>query len=450
MQTMEAIRKGVVGILGFGVEGRSTLRWLQSQGVSQIVIIDQSPQAGAEVQGIPMYSGEHYLDALKDCNVVIRSAGVYPVSPELLRFQMHGGLLTSQVELFFELHASQRVIGVTGTLGKGSCVTMIHHVLQETKRSAVIGGNFGVPVLDLLGTLHPETFVILELSSFQLMTLAASPHIAVVLQTTSEHLNWHRSVEEYRDAKANLVRWQRSQDLCIAYADSEGSAQIATQSPARRLLFGREKSLPAVLAESSLHTPEGVLTMDQCQIVGSHQLQNMAAAYLVCRELGLVGGDILEALKSYPGLEFRLQQVGNARGITFLNDSYATRPEATLGAVQGMKQPFVLILGGSEKHADFTLLAQVLAQTPVIQGIALLGETAERLENVLAAAQCPAPIQKHDDLQAAFQWSVDRLSAGGVLMLSPACASFGLFANYKERGLAFNRLVEQWIQTPES
>ena len=401
-----------VGILGFGVEGKSTLKFLKNKGIKEILIFDKS-------------DGENYLNNLSACKTIIRSAGVYPLQKEILDAQAKGAELTSQIELFFELYPPAQIIGVTGTLGKGTCVSMIAHCLKALNVRHSVGGNFGVPALDLLQEQNP--LVVLELSSFQLMTLGISPHIGVVLQTTSEHLDWHTSVEQYRDAKANLVRWQKRDDYCIYNAASEGAAQIAAQSGAIKKPF---KTLP--------------LSMDEFKVKGEHQLQNIAAATLALECAGMDVSLCIDALKSYEGLPFRLQNVGTKifknKTLTFYNDSYSTRPEAAIAAAKAMDKPFTIILGGSEKNADFTELSQTLAKNNLLKGIALIGFTAERMLKSLQSENCKANTQIFENLQPAFEWCLENTENNGAILLSPACASFGLFANYKERGEKFNEL----------
>ena len=344
-----------VGILGFGVEGKSTLKFLQNKGVKDIIIFDKK-------------DGENYLANLYKCKTIIRSAGVYPLQKEILDAQAKGAELTSQIELFFDIMRSEyphvQIIGVTGTLGKGTCVSMIAHCLKSLNVSYSVGGNFGVPALDLLQ--EQNSTVVLELSSFQLMTLGASPHIGVVLQVTSEHLDWHTSVEQYRDAKANLVRWQTKNDYCVYNAASEGAVQIAEQSGGIKKPY------------STLQ-----LSMDEFKVKGTHQLQNMAAATLALECAGMDVSLCINALKHYEGLPLRLQNIGTKtiknKILTFYNDSYSTRPEAAIAAAGAMDKPFTLILGGSEKHADFTELSQTLAKNNLLKGIALIGFTAERM-----------------------------------------------------------------------
>ncbi len=432
-----------VGILGFGVEGQSTLRYLQSQGISEIIVLDSK---AVHVDNVLVHSGENYLDGLKDCASVVRSAGVNPLIPELLRFQMNGGLVTSQIQIFMETTKSRAVVGVTGTLGKGTCVTMLEHILKDQGIDCVIGGNYGVAALDLLADESPNCITLLELSSFQLMTLSRSPSLGIVLRTTSEHLDWHRSVEEYRDAKANLVRYQKATDTCIYFDDAPGSREIAQNGRGRKLAVGSSTNCMVRLEGQQLFLNNEVLDLSQCQVQGTHQLENMGVALLASWVLGVPVAKGMIALHSYSGLIYRLQYKGTKNSVQYWNDSYATRPEATLAAAQSMKVPFSLILGGSEKNADFTELAQGLARIPLLYSIALIGQTAARLEQTLMEHEVGAIIERFDtSFPAAFHWSSEQMSAlkrETAVLLSPACASFGLFTNYKERGKAFDLLVD--------
>lgn len=431
-----------VGILGFGIEGKSTFNYLVRKGVREIVVMDKNPvelpAAPANVN-VKVFSGEKYLDGLKDCVTVVRSAGVYPLQNELFRFQSNGGVLTSQIEIFLKETVSKSVIGVTGTLGKGSTVSMIRHALTACKIPCIIGGNFGVPALDLLESDSPDRVSILELSSFQLMTLSISPHIGIVLRVSTEHLDWHRSVEEYRDAKANLVRWQRRSDYCIYMKEAAPSVAISRESGAQKFSFGKNDA-DAVFSQDSLSIDGYTLKLADCKVRGSYQLENMAAALLAVKALGADVPAALQALKSYEALPFRMEFKGEKSGIEFYNDSYATRPDATAAAVQSMKRPFALILGGSEKNADFSELSALLAKLSNLKRIGLIGATAERMLESLRRAGVNVPMQIFPDLDKAF---VDActLGSGSAVLLSPACASFGLFKNYKVRGECFDALV---------
>jgi UDP-N-acetylmuramoylalanine--D-glutamate ligase len=319
---------------------------------------------------------------------------------------------------------------------------MIEHILKNEGIACKIGGNYGVAALDLLSDETPDRVSLLELSSFQLMTQQRSPQIAVILKTTSEHLDWHRSVEEYRDAKANLVRYQKPSDTCVYLQDAEGSREIAAQGRSHKLRFGHSKECDVVIEDESIRAGETMLKLADCAVTGIHQLENMAAAALAVQPLGVSFAKAFQALKSYAGLTYRLEFKGTYQGISFYNDSYATRPEAAMAAAASMKQPFALILGGSEKHADFAEMSSLIAGLSLLKGIALIGQTAGRLRSSLEASGYTGPLTDHPGLEEAFAWSCSQVQGGGAVLMSPACASFGLFANYKERGKRFDELVK--------
>lgn len=434
-----------VGILGFGIEGKSTFNYLVRNGVKDIVVMDKN---AVELPAVPenvrvkVFSGDKYMDGLKDAVTVVRSAGVYPLQREIFEFQMNGGVLSSQIEMFLKETKCKSVVGVTGTLGKGSTVSMIRHALEACRIPCVIGGNFGVPALDLLNDDSANRIVILELSSFQLMTLPLSPHVGVVLRVSTEHLDWHKSVEEYRDAKANLVRWQKRNDFCIYMKDAAPSEAIARESGAQKLCFGT-KNADAIFDAETLSVDGYTLRLAECKVRGAYQLENMAAALLVVKALGADVSSALQALKSYEPLPFRMEFKGEKNGIEFYNDSYATRPDATIAAVKSMKRPFALILGGSEKNADFSELSKVLACASNLKRIALIGATAQRMRESLQREGVSVPMQIFPDLDSAFADACS-LGKGSALLLSPACASFGLFKNYKVRGQCFDALVEKF------
>ena len=441
-----------VGVLGFGVEGQSTFNYLVRSGIKDIVVMDKNPVSLPKVPAgvnVKTFSGDNYMDGLKDCVTVVRSAGVYPMSQELFKFQMNGGLMTSQIQLFLEQTKSRKVVGVTGTLGKGSTVSMISHILTKCGVSNEIGGNFGVPALDLLENEPNDRVSILELSSFQLMTLSLSPDVAVVLRVSTEHLDWHKSVEEYRDAKANLVRWQKRSGTCVFLKDAAPTAKIAAESPATTKYAITLADGPnfgdgdAVIDGATLTIDDEKLFLADCKVRGIYQLENMAAATLAVKALGIKVADAFEALKSYETLPFRMEFKGEKNGIEFFNDSYATRPDATIAATASMTRPFALILGGSEKNADFTELSKILVNDrPNLKRIALIGATAQRMLESLQQAGLQIPANIFPTLEEAFADSL-AIGKGGTVIMSPACASFGLFKNYKVRGQVFDKLVAE-------
>ncbi|NLB63919.1 MAG: UDP-N-acetylmuramoyl-L-alanine--D-glutamate ligase [Fibrobacter sp.] len=435
-----------VGILGFGKEGQSSLQWLLKQGVAveQIKIFDkQKPNLKHEIE---VFSGENYLENLDKCATIIRSAGVQPFLSELEEFSCVGGIVTSQIQMFLGLYGPKNVVGITGTMGKGSCLSMISHIFSQNQVSHLVGGNFGVPALDLTANIDEKKVVILELSSFQLMDLNIAPEVAVVLKTTVDHLDWHRSLDEYHLAKSRIAAMQKSEDSCVAWGAGV-SAELASKSMGKVEFIGENNNLATLSANidgEKLHINGETLDLQQCQVEGKHQLENMAAATLVARKFGVSVKKSFAALQNYVGLPFRLQKIAENRGVTYYNDSYATRPDATIAAVRAMSEEFALILGGSDKGVDFSQLAAELTENKFIKAVALMGQNAEIIAKNLHKHGFSKQMQQFMSLKEAFGW-VHELITKGAILLSPASASFGLFANYVQRGEVFNEFIFEYM-----
>lgn len=437
--------KEPIAVLGYGVEGKSTLRHLLRWGYRKIVVLDGAKPSDALPAGVQGFFGPDYLRGLTGVKTAIRSPGLRPFIPEIEAFIESGGLLTSQVEAVFSILGPKRIIAVTGTVGKGTCCSLLSAMLEKGNLPHQLAGNIGVPSLDALESLREEEILLLELSSFQLSTLAQSPGIAIVLRTTIEHLDWHDSQQEYWNHKANLTRHQRAGDICIFFADAVGSAWIGSLGSGEKIPVGRTGMMR--ISEETLEWPEHGfrLRLDETKMPGAFNLENIGAAAAAALLLGVSPEAVRSAACDFAPLEHRLEFVRKVGEVAYYNDSYATRPEASLAAVRAMRgQPLGLILGGSEKFADFTEFATELASEQHLRAIALIGQTAQRLEGELktAGALKDRTYRVCGSLEEAVEFLKAEISSG-VILLSPACASFGLFANYKERGYAFKRLVSQ-------
>jgi UDP-N-acetylmuramoylalanine--D-glutamate ligase len=448
MEQAQPVITGPIGVLGYGVEGMSTCKYLLDRGFSDITVFDRKEPAGLDPRirynGTDGSSG--YLSGLSGMRTVFRSAGVRPDLPEIAAFVGGGGTLTSQIGLALALAGRDRVVGITGTVGKGTCCSLLAEMLTEAGIPFRLGGNIGVPALDLAAHLAPGEKLILELSSFQLSALSQSPAYAAVLRTTTEHLDWHPTREEYWLHKSRLAAMQRPGDLLVHCADAEGSAWIAGQSPARKIAYGAGTDADIRIdGKEARWTKRGFkVPLAATRLKGAFNLENIAAAGALALELGAEPRDVVAAAMAFKGLEHRLEFVRERQGVSFYNDSYATRPEASIGAVHAFPDvPLGLILGGSEKHADFAELAAVIAAARQVKAIALIGQTAERLDRELRAAGIAST--RHcatlDDAVAFLLGRIDTAAGAGAIVLSPACASFGMFENYKERGKAFKKLV---------
>jgi UDP-N-acetylmuramoylalanine--D-glutamate ligase len=439
-----------VAVLGVGVEGRATIDYLRSQGVERIAALDANPIEGLP-DGVETAFGAGYLRAVERFATVFRSPGIRPDQPELEAVRAAGGRVTSAVD-FFLARCTCEVIGVTGTVGKGTCASLATAVLEGGGRKVHLGGNIGVNPLTFLESVRAGDVVVLEISSFQAMDLTISPAVGVILKTTSEHLDWHRDTEEYRRAKAQLLAHQRPSDTVIFHADSAGAREIGAVSAGRRLacslagevergLFLADDELWLRLDDEEQRLP---LDISRVRLPGRFNLENIAAALLAAIVVGVDRERGCAAAERFDGLPHRIEHVAEAGGIAFYNDSYATRPDATIAALSAFEGPLALILGGSEKHADFAPLIAALRAHPGLRHVSLIGATADRLAQALDdCGELGFSVSRQPDLEPAVDAAVAALESTGVVLLSPACASFGLFPNYKVRGERFREKVRQ-------
>ncbi|MEN9353777.1 MAG: hypothetical protein RL318_1102 [Fibrobacterota bacterium] len=442
-------------VVGAGVEGLSTVAFLKAAGVETIVLRDRNASLKAP-EGVSVIAGDGYLDGIPVQATVMRSAGIRPDLPAFLAHRATGGKVLSQLRLFLALyrvlHPNGRVVGVTATMGKGTICTILSGMLSEAGMPHALLGNIGKAMLDVfLEADVPET-VILELSSFQLSDLGPGDGLAVADcavdvglfgRVTLEHLDWHKDQIEYWNAKANLANWLTDDQWAVYLANEPGSVfgGMAGDALGRTLGEGGELEVrDNALCEGDIR----LLELSDLKVPGVFQLENTGLAWLAARCLELSEDAILRGAKAFAGLRHRLMWAGEAEGIRYYNDSYATRPEATLAAVDALASaPLALVLGGSDKNIDFTELAAGLLACPSLVHISLIGATAGRLREALTAAGVPPfALLEYPGLDPAFEACEQAVrGTGGAVLLSPACASFGLFANYKERGEAFLKLA---------
>ncbi|MBK8801221.1 MAG: UDP-N-acetylmuramoyl-L-alanine--D-glutamate ligase [Fibrobacteres bacterium] len=446
-----------VEIIGGGVEGQSTVRFLLGAGYERLTLRDRNPDVPVP-GGCDRRTGEGYLLDLPMKGTLIRSAGIRPDLGAFVDFRNQGGRVLSQLHIYLALAQGvrgQRVAGITGTFGKGTITTLISRMLQEAGIAHLVGGNIGTPMLDLLcGPDIPE-IALLELSSFQLCDLgvpegftslprqAFVPRVGVSNRVTIEHLDWHKDQIEYWDAKARLCEDQGDDDHAIFLSQDPGSVFVGMAGSAIEHPIGLrgqfEPKTDVVLDEHG----EVALRRDRMRVPGAFQLSNAALAWAAAKTLGADDKSCQVAAESFEGLPHRLQFAGEHGNVRYYNDSYATRPEATLAAVEALSgAPLALILGGSDKGIDFSELAEGLRASPHLRHVCLIGATAARLREAIQAAGAPPfALVDHPHLPEAFADARSAVSAGGAVLMSPACASFGLFKNYKERGEAFLELV---------
>jgi UDP-N-acetylmuramoylalanine--D-glutamate ligase len=338
---------------------------------------------------------------------------------------------------------------VTGTKGKGTTSSLIYEILKADGRDVYLGGNIGVPPFEFLEKLNGSSWVVLELSSFQLLDLEKSPHIAVMLMVTSEHMDYHEDHMEYVEAKRNILAHQTDHDFAIVNRDYPPSNESDILTNGKVYYVSREREVEegcfalgnqVILRTNGNSVP--VIDTRELLLRGEHNQENVCAASIAAYLAGVRVGTIIKALQSFKGLEHRLELVSRINGVEYYNDSFSTTPETAIAAIKSFKNPEILILGGSSKNSDFTELGKVIGESGNIKAIIGIGIEWQRIKAEIKNVRPETLIIEGADSMEKIVLAASKLAVpGDVVLLSPACASFGMFENYKDRGNQFKELV---------
>lgn len=392
--------------------------------------------------------GEHVEQDFREADLVVVNPAVPPRSPLLKIAEQAGVPITTEINLFLE-RCPARCIGVTGTVGKSTTVAMIAHVLSQLigQDRVWLGGNIGRCLLEELPRIQPDHWVVLELSSFQLFRTPAirwRPEIAVITNLAPNHLDWHETFEHYAQAKLNLVRYQRPGQGALVIGDEpELKRLVETSGAAARdaYCFGERNGTPYFFKRGVGSDAPTLLRDQKLQVPGRHNRINAAAATAVARIVGIDSSKAQQSLSAFEGLPNRLKRVAQVGGVSYYDDSKSTTPEAALTAMAAFEQqPLVLILGGYDKGADLAELCRAAAQRA--RFVACVGQTGPRVcEQVEGAGGQARFFENFDD---AVRACCDAAKPGDAVLLSPGCASWGMFTDYRERGQRFSGLVQSW------
>ncbi|QQG49978.1 MAG: UDP-N-acetylmuramoyl-L-alanine--D-glutamate ligase [Candidatus Berkelbacteria bacterium] len=452
----EDFRYKQVGLLGAGLENLSLVPHLVKVKAT-VFLCEQNPDAlpkdfSYHFPDVKIVTGDKHLEDLGRYDYVFRSPGLPIERVEAsLRKVKDRPVITSATDLFLAMTKSV-VVGVTGTKGKGTTSTMIGEILQAAGKSVVVAGNIGKPIFSVFDELTQSSIVVLELSSFQLEDLKNSPHVAVVLPITEDHLkplsvaspNYHQTMNDYVAAKAHITLHQSQDDWLVFAADNAESTAIASVSKAKKIAVSQ--------AAYQTHwnvDPQGVVyrngekftALAKLNLRGQHVFLNATMAIAVCETFGVKISAIEKGLRHFKPLPHRLEDVGVAQGRRYVDDSYATAPEATIAALTAFTEPVVLIAGGSTKGASFDEFAKAVASSAV-KGVVLIGQEAPKIAAALKihAAQTKI-LDGGKSLDEAVEKARQLSSEGDVILLSPGCASKDMFKNAAERGDIFKSLV---------
>jgi UDP-N-acetylmuramoylalanine--D-glutamate ligase len=424
-----------VAIVGYGVEGQSAYRYFAAQGADITVYHKERPEdLPADVKVIE----DAHARELMGYDVVVRSPAVRPDS-------LHtDGQITTVVKEFFAVFPRGRIIGVTGSKGKGTTSSLIYEMLNAAGKRVHLAGNIGVPALDLLPDVKDGDYVVLELSSFQLWDLETSPHLAVLLMMEPDHMDVHTDVEEYVNAKANIASHQTPDDLLVYLPTNAMTMQAADQATGRKIPY---TAAPGAHVEDDwiVMDDQKIIQTDKLGLVGQYNIDNACAAVTAAWQVTQDVEAMRRGLMGFKGLPHRLQLVAEVSGVKFYDDSIATTPGSAIADLRAFAQPKVIILGGSDKGADFTDLAAEIAKQDV-RSVILIGTLQDKIHDALRAANVDdgkiQPLGK-SPMNTIVRAAADSAEPGDVVILSPACASFDMFQNYKDRGDQFVRAVKQ-------
>lgn len=442
-----------VCILGFGREGQAMFKAIERHArdtfvtvadqnlepIEKLISANSSTNPTLLRMGFDTQSGTTvWLRELGRFDVIIKSPGI-PPNKEL---ETHHSKLTNSTQIFLDTIAEKGtlVIGVTGSKGKSTTSSLIAAILKQAKKDVLLLGNIGDPAIAHLDAIHKNTIVVLEMSSYQLMNLSVSPHIAVITSFFPEHLDYHGSVEAYLEAKKHITQYQSGKDAVFFNEQSAGAIEIAKEGHGRKIPFSANDS-PVKIEETKL--------------LGAHNLSNITAAAKVAQELGVKDATIIEAIKEFHGLPHRLEFVGNYHGIDWVDDAISTTPESTIAALDALGDRVqTIILGGQDRGYDFTKLGERIALSSITDVILFPG-SGPKIKQAIQAANAHVEFHEAASMQEAISAAQPKTSpsertsvragnqkpATPIVLLSTASPSYGMFKNFEEKGNLFASAV---------
>lgn len=436
-------------ILGFGREGKSTFKFIREElPLKQITIADKNEMISSDPY-VTLISGDEYLKDLNQYDLIFKTPGI---SLSHLNYPLDLTKVTSQTDIFLQWYGNQ-TIGITGTKGKSTTSSLIYHILKKLQYDVLLAGNIGIPVFDIIPNIKENSIIVAELSAHQLEFIHRSPHISVLLNLFQEHLDHFVTLEQYFNAKWNIGKKQTSKDYFI-FCDDEPSilnGSLFQEIRAHKVPFSRTHQV----SDGAYIEDNQIIMIDHEKIVksfslnhlshlpGKHNLNNIMAALLATQAAGVSLENIEQSLSSFKGLEHRIEFVGKYGSIEYHNDSISTIPEATISALEALKNVDTLILGGFDRGIDYSILYNYLSENPV-SNIALTGPAGRRmLQEWNPFGKGVQTVIVTDQYDEIIHFCKSQTRADGKCLLSPAAASFDQFKNFEERGTYFKTQIRQ-------
>ena len=404
--------------------------------------------------GMTFSFGERYLEKLTGFDIIFRSPSCLPTVPELAKEIQRGAIVTTEVEMVLELSPC-KVIGVTGSDGKTTTTTLINEILVAGGHKTFLGGNIGTPLFTRIEEMMPEDIVVLELSSFQLMNMKISPDISVITNITPNHLNIHKDMEEYVEAKKNIFKFQDESGLVILNYDNEITRSCYDEAQGNKVFFGSKNKLQEGYyvdtedGKIKLCTKDGlrkhVFDTKKMLLRGVHNFENAACAIIATKDL-VTPKAVEEVLTTFKGVEHRLELVKETENrVKWYNDSVSSSPTRTIAGLNAFTfKNIILIAGGYDKNLDYDVIGKPIVDN--CKAVVLLGQTADKIDQAIRKESEDFPVYKTKSLEEAIKVSESLTVKGDIVLFSPASASFDMFKNFAERGEIFKRLVGELIK----
>ncbi len=442
-----------VGVVGIGVSNTPIITMLAGFGVSVRAFdkrpVEQLGDPGKSLMdlGVALFCGEDYMDHLSG-DLIIKTPGMRFDHPALERARKQGSKITSEMELFFE-YCPCEIIGITGSDGKTTTTSLIYEMLSRTDRKIHLGGNIGYPLLCRLGEIQEEDLVVAELSSFQLHTLRKSAHVGLVTNLSPNHLDMHKGMEEYVEAKTNLFRFQDEKDLLILNHDNAITASFEKEAKGRLRVFsfkGDHGMSGAFYQDEAIYLRDEsgkcrkLIDRARLKLRGNHNVENFMAACLAAADY-CSENEMIAVAEQFGGVRHRMEFIREVRGVRFYNDSIGSSPTRTVATLMSFEKKVRLIAGGYDKKIPFDLLGEAVPNH--VDKLYLCGVTAEKIRQAVLAKTPDFPIELFSDLKSAIEKAYEDSAAGEIVLLSPACASFDQFKNFEERGDFFASVVKE-------
>ena len=446
-QYFTALRGKKIAVLGLGVSNRPLVRLLLEFGCD-VTGCDRTPREKLDEEvlelersGAKLSLGDGYLEGIQ-ADILFRTPGMHPGNPAIVALAEKGAKVTSEMEVFFEV-APCHLIAVTGSDGKTTTTTLISEMLKTAGKTVWLGGNIGTPLLPLVRQMKPEDYAVVELSSFQLMDMTRSPEIAVVTNLAPNHLDVHKDMDEYVDAKKNIFRFQNADSRLVLNADNAITAEFSGNG---KTLFFSRQGVGYVDVRDGIICRDGqkVLSVSDILLPGVHNIENYMAAIAAVE--GLVEDDVIcHVAKNFGGVEHRIELVRIKDGVRFYNDSIASSPSRTIAGLRSFKEKVLLIVGGYDKQIPYDVLGPEICQH--VKALFLGGATGPKIAEAVKACEeydeQNLPIMDCGDFESAVRAAAAYAKDGDVVLMSPASAAFDQFKNFMVRGEFYKKLVRE-------